>query len=159
MIGMEQVKVLVIKQADDAASKDYEVNLGWQPDVLLVWNLKSSGRWGVAFRGVTADEDIALMDSSTAVMDHDASAGITFTSHGFKFGQNSSLFKDDEADICVIAMRSLQNAPVLKVADAGAAQSLDVGDGKQFKLPASPALDLKKGVALPLTEVSIREAS
>ena len=114
-IAHEQVKIIRVEQQSTAAAKDYRVRLGWRPAVVMVMNHKAAGILAIAVDGVT-DAGKALSFGSDAAIAEQATA-ITIEDKGFKFGQNATLFKEDDAKLVFIALRNMFGAGVIDLAD------------------------------------------
>ena len=134
-LNAEQVKVIRVKQDATAADKEYYVHLGWRPVFIWAINPKASGAMAMATDGVHADGKATLFGSNAEFSE--ASDAITFKEEGFVIGKNTSLFKDDDADIILACFRNMQEVPIIEIDSDTPARTVGYGEGEQFDKDAT----------------------
>jgi hypothetical protein len=69
------------------------VEVGFEPDYLVIWNETDGDVRGEYINGMTADHAFKIVDSGAGTTDLSkaTSNGITLTSNGFKVGTDSAL--------------------------------------------------------------------
>ena len=154
MLPMEQFRYIPIEQKAAAASEDYQVHLGWQPDLIEVVNVKAAGREAAFYRHITDAGELCLLPDAANDMDQDAANGITLIENGFKFGQNA-FFKENDAKLAFKCYRNLESTVLIDLADTVATEA-NFGDGKQFKVLES-GFTLAKGQPVKHGNVEVSE--
>ena len=123
----EQFKSIRIKQKASAASSDYFVKVGWQPDAVILINY-TTGAIMAAFRQEANDGGkVVGTDGTFAALGID---GITFDEDGVILGQDSNI-KSNSAVLQLLAFRNLSGVYDLEIDDAKA-RTESYGTGAQY---------------------------
>ena len=107
--ALSQVEAFYLDQPATAVAKNLDVNLGFRPAAVWVINYKAAGAMAIAVDGLeAAATEGGLRFGTNAAMAEVGNDGIYFTDNGIQLRGDTTLIRDNNANIVIIAFRSLR---------------------------------------------------